>query len=159
MPAAIPAEKFEQHFKSKLRLDVETGCHEWTGGKIKTGYGRLRWKERNHLTHRVAFTLAKGEIPEGLYVLHRCDNPSCCNPDHLFLGDQFQNMADMISKGRQHNRLGSKNSCAKLTEDDVREIRRLKADGVKQVRLAERFGVSTVAISLIVLRKKWVHVS
>lgn len=159
MPARIAPEHFKQHFEARLQRNADTGCLEWTGSRIATGYGRVRHNGRLACTHRLAYMFAHGEIPEGQYVLHRCDNPPCCNPDHLFLGDQFDNMRDMIRKGRLYNRTGSKNGCSKLTEDDVREIRRLKAEGVKQVRLAERFGVSTVAISLIVLRKKWVHVS
>lgn len=159
MPARIAPEHFKRHFEARFQRNAETGCLEWTGSRQEKGYGQVRYQTRKWQTHRLAYMLAHGEIPEGQYVLHRCDNPPCCNPDHLFLGDQFDNMRDMIRKGRLYNRNGSKNGCSKLTEDDVREIRRLKAEGVKQVRLAERFGVSTVAISLIVLRKKWVHVS
>jgi len=157
MPARIAPEDFPQHFDARLKR-TESGCWEFQGCRQR-GYGEVVFQKRKRLAHRVAYILAHGEIPEGQYVLHRCDNPPCCNPDHLFLGDQFVNMRDMIQKGRIYDRTGSKNGCSKLTEDDVREIRRLKVEGVKQVRLAERFGVSTVAISLIVLRKKWVHVS
>ena len=158
MPAAIAPEDFPKHFDARL-VRVPKGCWEFEGSKLPSGYGQVVFRKRKHLAHRVAYTLAFGEIPEGQYVLHRCDNRSCCNPGHLFLGDQFANMHDMIRKGRMYDRSGAKNGSSKLTESDVREIRRLKAEGVKQVRLAERFGVSTVAISLIVLRKNWVHVS
>lgn len=158
MPARIKPEKFKEHFEARLMRNSETGCLEWTGGKLRAGYGRVRVGEKSHLAHRVAFALANGPIPSEQCVCHRCDNPSCCNPDHLFLGSQSENVTDMWKKGRAYDRTGSKNSSAKLTEDDVREIRRLKAEGAVQADLAKRFGVSTVAISLIVLRKKWVHV-
>lgn len=159
MPPSVPPEKYRQHFEGFLFQNPKNGCWEFQGSKTEKGYGQVRFRKSKEQAHRAAYMIYKGEIPKGLYVLHRCDNPPCCNPEHLFLGDQFVNMQDMIRKGRLYDRTGSKNGCSKLTEDDIREIRRLKAEGVKQVRLAERFGVSTVAISLIVLRKKWVHVT
>lgn len=146
-------------FITRLRRNAETGCLEFTGGKTRFGYGRIRVGPKAYLAHRYAFMLAIGEIPEGQYVCHQCDNPACCNPEHLFLGTQSENMADMKAKGRQHDRMGSKNSCAKLTERDVRYIRKACAAGAKQADMARKYNVSQVNISLIVLRKKWVHVT
>lgn len=78
---------------------TEAGCLEWTGATLK-GYGQIGDGDKVLYTHRVAFTLAKGEIPDGLDVLHRCDNPPCCEPDHLFAGTALDNAVDMIAKGR-----------------------------------------------------------
>jgi hypothetical protein len=88
----------ERRLKAGLVVDPDTGCHVWTGGRASKGYGQLRIG-----VHRLAWELANGPIPEGMQVLHRCDNPRCCNPDHLMLGTQAENMADMRRKGRGRN--------------------------------------------------------
>jgi hypothetical protein len=87
----------DQRLKSKLVLDPDTGCHLWTGTE-KGGYGQIAICAR-----RLAWELANGPIPRGMQVLHRCDEPRCCNPDHLFLGTQAENMADMRRKGSGRN--------------------------------------------------------
>ncbi len=78
----------------------ETGCWEWIGSTVKGGYGRVRYLGQLKLAHCVAWTVMRGQIPAGLKVCHQCDNPCCCNPDHLFLGTQKENMRDCIAKGR-----------------------------------------------------------
>jgi len=102
------------------RLEVNpNGCLEWTGGTTKDGYGLIRVESKVRYTHRVAWTLKRGPIPPGIKVLHHCDNPPCCEteptegyPDgHLFLGTQFDNMADMVAKGRQVNWEAAKTHC------------------------------------------------
>lgn len=79
---------------------TEGGCMVWTKSKNADGYGLLSWKSRADKAHRVAYELANGPIPEGMKVLHRCDNPPCCNPAHLFVGTQADNVKDCLSKGR-----------------------------------------------------------
>lgn len=86
--------------KRSLVEDPETGCHVWTGHCQENGYGQIRIGDRAVGTHRVAWAAANGSIPEGLYVLHKCDNPPCCNPEHLWVGTQADNLRDMREKGR-----------------------------------------------------------
>lgn len=110
------------------------------------------------LAHRHAYELAFGAIPEGQLVLHRCDNPACCNAEHLFLGSQLDNMSDRLVKGRFTTQAkGENNASAKLTDADVLEIRRLVSEGTYQKDVAEQFGVSQPLISMIALRKNWRH--
>jgi hypothetical protein len=108
------------------------------------------------LAHRVAWELVNGPIPEGLCVLHHCDNPPCVNVEHLFLGTLADNNADKVAKGRQAK--GSAIARAKLTESDIPEIRRLLAVGVLQSEIGRRYGVGHRLISKINLGKRWGHV-
>lgn len=117
---------------------------------MKNGYGQVRYKGKTAYAHRVAWELANGTIENGAYVLHRCDNRKCVNPDHLFLGSFNDNMEDMVSKGRQA--AGEKNAHAKLTEDQVREI--LNMSGTNQ-EVADKFGVTHSLISMIRNRRIW----
>ena len=89
----------EARFFPRL-VERPNGCIEWTGARVRQ-YGVLRVHTVHWSAHRLAWTLAYGQIPEGLHVLHSCDNPPCCNPAHLFLGTQSENMRDKVSKGRQ----------------------------------------------------------
>jgi len=107
--------------------------------------------------------MAVGPIPEGRNVCHHCDRPLCVRPDHLFVGTQADNMADMAAKGRRRHftgrpQKGETNYYAKLTEDDVRTIRKLEADGISRKVIAERFGIHPSNIYYIVSRKTWTHV-
>lgn len=82
------------------RVRITDGCWEWTANHLPAGYGLVKAEGRSHLAHRVSWELAHGPIPAGMLVLHRCDNPACVRPDHLWLGTQKQNIADMLTKGR-----------------------------------------------------------
>jgi len=98
-------------------------CWNWVGATIKSGYGKLRVDKRTCLAHRVSYSLKYGGIPRGLYILHNCDNPRCVNPEHLFAGSQKENVADMISKGRDANL--KRVVCAKghqFTVENTREV-------------------------------------
>lgn len=112
-----------------LRL-APSGCVEWVRALNPGGYGRIGKGSRqagNVVTHRLSWELAHGPIPEGMCVLHRCDNPPCCNPDHLFLGTLSDNTQDMLSKGRGKGHLcaGEANPSARLTDAQVAELRGL----------------------------------
>ena len=136
------------------------GCWVWTGLKNGDGYGSVWFGKRMDGTHRVAWTLTNGPIPDGMMVLHRCDNPPCCRPDHLFLGTQADNVRDMHAKGRARKAHGSACGMSKLTEEQVSEIRhRYAAGDVSQTKLAAEYGVSQVMVSQIVRRKTWTEVA
>lgn len=139
---------------------TESGCIPWTGAKDDKGYGRLGNKSLRLGTlasHRLAYELTHGPVPDGLFVLHRCDNPWCVNPDHLFVGTQADNMRDMRSKDRGPK--GSSHGQAKLTEDMVREIRRRYRAGGETCRsLSLAYGVSTSVIGHVIKGDAWTHV-
>ncbi len=140
------------------------GCWGWAGSKDQNGYGKIGEGGRGGrdlLAHRVSWELSHGPIPNGLCVLHRCDNPECVNPLHLFLGTQTDNNADMHAKGRGSGGrfYGSAHPNAKLDEAAVREIRQARAEGARLATLAKRFGVLESTISHIARGKGWPHVA
>lgn len=106
---------------SNYVVDPESGCWNWNGSL--NGYGRVNIGGKNRYAHRYFYELHRGKIPEGLLVLHRCDNKKCVNPEHLFTGTQVDNMKDMFEKGRGNKAKGSRNGSVKLTEENVRYIR------------------------------------
>lgn len=129
-------------------------CWAWTGTTNERGYAQVG---RNH-AHRLSYQLHVGPIPIGLLVLHRCDNPPCTNPEHLFLGTQADNIADAKSKGRLSGPRGEANSKSKLTGEQVRQIRAMCASGAMYRAVADTFGVTHRTIGEIVRRKTWRHV-
>ena len=140
--------KVKERFYKKIEKVGE--CHEWTGHVMINGYGQFSKDGRAQYAHRVAYELAKGEIKDNLYVLHKCDNRKCVNPDHLFLGTFDDNMADMVIKQRQAH--GMNNAHAKLTDSDVLEIRSM--EGTNRA-IADKFNVSQPLISMIRNRRIW----
>jgi len=143
-------------FALKLRLVGE--CTLWMGGKDKDGYGVFYAQNKSFKAHRASYRVHKGPFDLSLCVLHRCDNPWCVNPDHLFLGTVTDNNKDRHTKGRSKNKPtpGESHNMAKLTEEDVHQIR--QAVSILQKELAETFGVSVPTISNIKSRKTWTHV-
>lgn len=146
---------------AELRLEVgavktEGGCWLWTRYRTPHGYGRVAYKSKAELAHRVSWFLANGPIPDGMGVLHSCDNPPCVNPAHLFLGTSLDNNADCRSKGR--HAYGERNGVSKLTRDDVIRIRAERANGRAQRDIAYSYGVSQSLVSMVTNGKLWVHV-
>lgn len=142
------------------RVKKGNGCWTYNGVVTKDGYGRLRYEGVKVLAHRLAYILSnKVEIPEGMCVLHSCDNRICVNPKHLFLGTHSDNMKDMKQKGRRKGfLLGEMSPKAKFTDTEVLRIRAEYAAGIKdQMVLSVEYGVSQPCISAIVLRKTWKH--
>ena len=131
-------------------------CLVWTGVTQRFGYGRVGHRGRLLFVHRLAWEDANGPIPNGLCVLHRCDNPACFNPNHLFLGTLADNNRDRDEKGRSAK--GSGNGFAKLDEEQVSEIKVRLASGETQASLAMEFAVNYRTISTIAVGRAWKHV-
>ena len=131
-------------------VDKSGDCWIWTGRRDPCGYGRYHTGSE-HLAHRLSWTWCRGLIPDKMYVLHRCDNPPCVNPEHLFIGTQSDNMIDGITKGRVRlpPQDGEQNHQAKLTAALVEKIRvRYAAGGVLQRQLAVEYGLTSVSAIL-----------
>lgn len=144
-------EYIKQRFWSKVNKRGDSECWEWQRGRHPNGYGACKIAGiSTNKAHRIAWILTRGQIPEGLYVCHRCDNPPCCNPNHLFLGTQKDNIMDNVLKGRQHK---------KLSEKDIIEIRRkCTIEGVSQAKIAKQFDLCRQAVSQIVAGERWAWV-
>lgn len=140
-------------FWSKVNKGVRfNDCWEWTASKNRKGYGQFGIQHRCRLAHRVAYALTHGD-PGDKCVLHRCDNPACVNPSHLFLGTKADNNADMRAKGRYAR--GETNGQSKLTRDQAFQIRWA---GGKQHEIAARYGVTQSTVSRIKADKVWIEV-
>jgi hypothetical protein len=174
---------FNDRFYQRVEIDENTGCHNWTGNKDKNGYGHIRYKGKQFGTHRISFIFNKGEILPGLFVCHKCDNPACVNPEHLFLGTPADNTRDAAQKGRMakginnghstkpentkrgkdHYRygnscktgIGEKNGRAKLSRIDVIEIKNLYRSGLSYRSIAKIFNVSLTAVRYIIIGRNW----
>lgn len=163
MKARVP---LEVRFWAKVDRRGPDECWPWTAAKKPDGYGSFRPAGRQGglaLAHRIAWELTQGPIPPGKQVLHECDQPPCCNPAHLFLGDNVANVKDKVAKGRQARGeacaiRGSRHGSAKLTEDDVRAIRAAVAAGELQRVVGSRYGITPHNVSRIVSGLAWSHV-
>lgn len=166
-------------------VEKKGSCWEWTGGRDWDGYGIFSVRGKSVRAHRMAYSLAHGEEMPSVMVLHRCDNPPCCNPEHLWIGTALDNARDAVSKGRtatgdrsgarlyperlrrgpmpprapETRPRGSKHANAKLTEDKVIEIFRRIRLGDVQRAIAREYCVSTSTVSLLLQRKIWAHVT
>lgn len=139
---------------------TEPGCWEWQGWQAGKGYGMINYLGKKVYAHRLAWTLFWGPIPNDLHVLHRCDNPLCINPHHLFLGTNLDNIKDCIAKGRKvtGDVTGEKNPRAILTAQDVRRIRFLYHRGWKHQQIASIFCAPICAVRKAALRQSWKHI-
>lgn len=137
--------------------EPNSGCWLWLNAISKHGYGIVNIRGRSTRAHRLAFTIAKGPIPDGIDVCHHCDVRPCVNPDHLFLGTRLDNMRDCASKGRivTPGLFGEDLTQSKLTEAEVLEIR---ASPLSQRALGRHFGVDKGTIAHIIHRKTWRHI-
>lgn len=165
--------KIMRHFWSKV--DTSGDCWTWQRYRCRKGYGIVRIEGQLQKAHRVAWMMTRGPIPDGMQICHHCDNPPCVRPDHLFLGSQSDNSKDMGSKGRhwlqkQPERSlfvrqptikprGTQNRHAKLTDEQVREIRKVHTEKrVSRRQIARMFNVSETTVRRVVNRELWKHV-
>lgn len=134
-----------------------SGCWIWSGRKFRLGYGSIYWDGRLLSTHRVSYLLNVGDIPEGIHVLHSCDNPPCVNPLHLRLGTHAENMRDKAERGRNAEMKGERNPASKITQDVADSIRSTwHQGGVKsKAQLARDFGVSEGIVHNVLSGRHW----
>jgi hypothetical protein len=160
---------FWDRFWGKVDVGQPDECWEWQAGcytdkrvphlpKYGCVYRKIDGVSKYLKAHRVAYESANGAIPEGMQVLHTCDNPPCCNPDHLYLGTPQSNTYDKVSKNRHVYFQGEAHGMAKLNDDDISDIRLLLGMGCTQMNIAREFGVHQGTVSRIKLGKNWSHV-
>ena len=152
-------ESLKVRFSQKWLLNKENGCWEWSGSRFPSGYGQIKLtkQRKQEYAHRVSYEIHKGVIPKGMNVLHRCDNPCCVNPDHLWIGTDKENQQDMKAKGRSLQ--GERNSMSVLTVKDVLAIKELLARSIyPQWKIGELFGVGQMEVSRIKRGLRWAHV-
>jgi hypothetical protein len=141
-----------QRFWEKVNKHTLSGCWEWTGSRNDYGYGQMKWDSVKVIyAHRFSYELHIGPIPTGLVLMHSCDKPSCVNPDHLTPGTNSDNTKDMILKGRCRT--------AKITIEQVREIKRRLAGGEYYRDMAKEFNVSVTTVYFIKTGKTWANVA
>lgn len=145
----MPIKNTHQTFLDRMKV-AESGCWEWQYSKDARGYGKIYINGYYWRAHRYSYQYHKGDV-EGYDVLHKCDNPCCCNPDHLFLGNPSDNALDMIKKGR-----GGK---VKLTIDNVFKIRELAGLGMPRKKISEELGIKRRTIDNVINGSRWAHLT
>lgn len=155
LAAPFPPERVAR-FTAKIEPELNSGCWLWSGAQHKQGYGQFWHNGKSWKAHRFAYVLAKGSLNPEQDVLHRCDTPSCVNPDHLRAGTTSDNMRDMFSKGRC-TRAGEKNSRAKITAFQAGYIVGLADAGLSTAEIAGRADLSTSQVRRIVRGDGWSH--
>lgn len=164
-----------ERFWAKVEKDEgENACWNWIGCRVKTKYGLkyglFQWKGRLRPAHCVSWEIENGPIPRGLWILHKCDNPPCIRPSHLFKGNHEANMADMVAKNRQargskvgypshrsheNRQMGEKHSFAKLTAEQAQQIPLLRQQSLSQYEIARHFGVSRSTVQQVLRGASW----
>lgn len=149
----ITMDRREELFWRNVSRKNKAGCMNWRGVPDEKGYGRVGYNGLRTTAHRIAYMLKVGEITDGMVVMHKCDNRLCCNPEHLEVGTQAENLADMRRKGRANDcpPTGERHGRCKIPTSKVDEIRsRYAKGGITQCALAEMFGISQTQIGRIV---------
>lgn len=146
-------------FWSKVSQSSGDNCWLWLASTNREGYGYFYFNYAMFKAHRVSWIIAYGDIAPGMLILHRCDNPSCVNPSHLFSGTNQDNTNDKKAKGREHHPVGAKNPNCKLTEADVLKIREVYGEGfTTQAELSRRYKISVTHVRFILNRKSWANI-
>lgn len=150
--------EYSENWEPARIVGLPSPCMECTSHKMlrPTGYFSVSTYGQRILLHRFNYEEMHGPIPQGMLVLHKCDNAKCCNPEHLYVGTQRQNIDDMIARNRLS--VGEAKSNSKLCVDQILEIRRLGASNLPSREIAKKFPVSRDTINRIIARKAWKHV-
>ena len=159
----FPTMPLAERLYSRIVVNENSGCLEWKG-TTNNGYGRITIGSRTDgtrrtvSTHRLSYILNYGEVPEGYDVCHKCDNPKCINPSHLFAGTRQENIDDREAKGRNNPPRGNEHPKAKLSDRDVFSIRKKRMQGMTFRAIAAEYGVNKKTIQDAVKGKHWAHV-
>ena len=148
-------EEKKELFLKKVEVKSKNDCWLWNKYKDLDGYGSVQMNGKPYKAHRASYELFTGIIPEGLLINHKCHNPSCVNPDHLYAGTAKENSRDMVMAGRSYKGSGEKHNQSILKEKQVIFIKQKLNEGIKGVFLAKKFGVGEGNISAIKLGKTW----
>lgn len=148
----------ERFWPKVIKLFGMNSCFEWVAAKDRAGYGSIGLNGKVISAHRASWIIHNGPIPNGGWVLHKCDNPSCVRPSHLFIGNHKSNMKDKVSKSRQHHPSGSKNGRTKLADMDVIQIRIDHSNGKSTTEIAKEKGIHRHSAWMIVTNKSWKHI-
>lgn len=150
----------ESHFWTRVNIASGSLCWEWAGPINEWGYGIAKLSHlKTQIASRVAWILTNGTVPpKGVLVCHKCDNPKCCRPDHLFLGTSADNAMDRDRKGRTGGTPGEKHWAAKITDADIPNIRKMRSNGMILKDIANKYGVTIASIGYITTGKTWTHV-
>lgn len=161
-----PKQTYLDRYWTFVDKDATNGCWEWTGCKCTNGYGGFSVVNKMFKVHRLSWLIHYGDMPEiegsdyrGTCVLHKCDNPSCVNPAHLFLGTHKENMTDMINKGRKNASKGEHRYNSKLTEKRVKFIRSWYSyGGITYKDIAAAYGLNETTVSRAINKVSWKHI-
>jgi hypothetical protein len=148
----------QERFWKKVEVLGPDECWQWTASKARGGYGQFCFQKRPERAHRISYEITNGPIPPGLCVCHKCDDPGCCNPNHLFLGTNAENMTDKVEKGRQARVQGSDQGSSKLTEVDIPLIVAAYESGLTLAEVGVMFGVRGETVRGILRGDEWPHV-
>lgn len=149
----------EERFLKNIKISKDkNACWIWIGTIQTCGYGAIYINQKNTKAHRYSYEYFKGKIPKGKIIMHRCDVKICVNPKHLMIGTHLENAQDRNNKGRNNSCIGSSHGGAKLTEKDIKDIRKRHENGETQISIAKDYGIKQVTVSDINRRKIWKHV-
>lgn len=149
-----PHDRFRFLQSVDTKIDQPDECWEWLGS-VNGEYGKFSLGSKYIPSHRIAYELKYGEISNDMLVCHKCDNPLCCNPFHLFLGTHKDNMVDMVAKGRQQNAIGERHGRAKLTQEEAMDI---KYGNKSKKELMKIYGIGITMVNYIKSGVRWSHI-
>lgn len=138
-----------------IQIDTASGCWNWLGAKCVSGYGRIKFNDKKYRAHRLMAEIKIGPVPTDAVVCHRCDNPSCINPEHLFIGTQKENVNDRDAKGRRNQARGERHGASKLTSEQVTAIR---LDTRRLPVIAKDYGITRAHVRNLKAGRAWKHI-